>query len=141
MSEPLADFPILRELSAEQIESLRPFFEEVSFDDGHTLYSHGDESSELLLITEGGVSLELEDEKLGELPAGSALGGTSLVRIGKRGCSAYARGKISALRLSRESYLRLRAEEPQSALALQEGILRSFADVAEELAQRASGSA
>ena len=141
MSKALADFPILRELSAEEIESLRPFFDEVRFDDGRTVYSHGEEASELLLITEGGVRLELENQQLGQLPAGSALGGASLVRIGKRACSAYARGQMSALRLSRESYLRLRADCPQSALALQEGILRTFANVAEELAKQARESA
>jgi len=141
VSKPLPDFPILRELSADEIESLLPFFEEVSFEDGRTVYSHGDEASELLLITEGGVRLELEDEPMGELTAGAALGGASLVRIGKRGCSAYARGKLSALRLSRESYLRLRADYPQSALALQEGILRTFANVAEKLAEQARASA
>ena len=138
MSVDLSEFAILRELSAEEIETLLPFFEEVRFDDGSIVYSQGDEASELLLITEGAVRLELNERNLGELPAGSALGGASLVRIGKRGCSASAHGPMLALRLSRESYLRLRADYPQSALALQEGILRTFTNVAEQLAERAS---
>ena len=138
MSLDLSEFAILRELSAEEIETLRPFFEEVRFDDDRIVYSHGDEASELLLIAEGTVRLERSERKLGELPAGSALGGASLVRIGKRGCSACAHGPISALRLTRESYLRLRADHPQAALALVEGLLRTFANVAEKLAEQAS---
>jgi CRP-like cAMP-binding protein len=140
MSVELSEFPVLRELSKDELETLLPFFEEARYDDGRTVYNQSDEASELLLITEGAVRLELDDQKLGELAAGSALGGASLVRIGKRGCSAYAHGALVTLRLSRESYLRLRAEFPQAALALQEGILRTFASVAEKLAERARRS-
>jgi hypothetical protein len=49
--------------------------------------------------------------------------------IGKRECCALAETPVRLLTLSRESYLRLRLDLPQVALALQEGILRDLASV------------
>ena len=127
MSDPLEKFEILSELSSEQRQDLLAFTEERRYDDGRTLFQRGEEAAELFLLVEGEVRLEANGETLGDLAAGAAFGGASLVRIGKRACDARASSPIRVRKLTRESYLRLSVDCPPVALALLEGILRSFA--------------
>jgi CRP-like cAMP-binding protein len=128
MTAPLEKFEILREMSPEERDSLRDFLEERSFADGRAIFRRLDDADALLLLIDGRVRLESGGEDLGELAPGSALGHASLVSIGKRTCAAHAVGAVSLLELSREAYHRLRGDFPQIALALQEGLLRSFAE-------------
>lgn len=123
----LEAFDILRELSSEDLALLAQFLEERAVEEGASLFWCGEESAELLLLVEGCVQLEREGEDLGALGSGGVLGCASLVRIGARACDARAAAPARLLALTRESYLRLRAEHPHIALALQEGILSSFA--------------
>ena len=129
----LDGFALLEELTAEERDQLHDFLEVRSYQDGGLLFYEREEAAELILIVEGGVRLECGGDLLGKTGEGAALGGISLIRIGERACSALAAGPVEAMVLSRESYLRLRGDHPHVALALQEGILRSVA----LLAQRA----
>ena len=52
---------------------------------------------------------------------------------GKRVCTARATAPLQTFVLTRESYLRLRADCPGLALMLQEGILRTLAGVIQQL--------
>ncbi len=133
MNAPLEKFRILTELSPEERESLASFLEEKSYADGRAIFRRRDEAAELLLLTDGRIRLEFGGDDLGELAPGSALGHASLVAIGQRACAAYAMGAVSVLKLTREAYLRLRGDYPQIALALQEGLLRNFADTARKV--------
>ncbi len=129
----LDQFAILNEMSPEERESLFEFLEESSYEDGRAIFRDHDEAAELVLVTAGDVRLEAGGHAVGELKAGAALGHASLVSIGHRACAAYARGAVSALKLSRESYLRLRSDHPHIALVLQEALLRSFAETTREV--------
>lgn len=133
MSLALGKFDLLREFTADELEQLAEFFEEVSHEDGRTLYHEGDEAAALILLREGYVALEARDEPLGEIAPGAALGLMSLVHIGKRVCTARATAPLQTFVLTRESYLRMRADCPALALLLQEGMARALAAVVHEL--------
>ncbi len=133
MTARLEKFEILREMSPEERDNLRDFCEERSYPDGRAIFRRRDDASALLLLTGGRIRLKSGDEELGELVPGSALGHASLVSIGNRTCAAYALGAVSLLELSREAYHRLRGDHPQVALALQEGLMRGFAETTRQL--------
>jgi CRP-like cAMP-binding protein len=57
------------------------------------------------------------------------LGGLCLVSVGLRECDAVAAETSQLLCLSRESYLRLRSDQPALALQLEEAILRNFSSL------------
>ncbi len=133
MSLPLGKFDLLKEFTPEELEQLADFFEEVAHEDGRSLYHEGDEAAALILLREGYVGLEAREEPLGEVAPGAALGLVSLAHIGKRLCTARATSPLQTFVLTRESYLRLRADYPGLALMLQEGILLTLADVIHQL--------
>jgi CRP-like cAMP-binding protein len=127
--EVLEKFEILRDLSDDELESLKWFLDQDLYEDGRVLWSRSDEACELVLVLDGRVALDRDGAPLGEVGAGDMLGSACLVRIGERPYGATARGKVSVLKLSRESYLRLRNDYSHVALALQEGIVRSLSRV------------
>jgi CRP-like cAMP-binding protein len=129
----LEKFDVLREFSSEELEQVSEFWEELVVEDGRTVFGRGEEAEELLLVRSGGIRLERGGETLGELGEGACLGAASLVRIGKRECTALACGSLSLFRLSRESYLRLRADYPRAALMLQESVLRRLLGTVERM--------
>ncbi|MEE8314429.1 MAG: cyclic nucleotide-binding domain-containing protein [Myxococcota bacterium] len=127
MSVDLAKFELLEELSEEQREALGDALSESTLEPDQALFHCRDEASELHLICEGGVRLELNGRELGELHAGESLGAASLAIVGNRQCDAYAIGKTRLFTLTRTAYLCLCSDTPSVALALQEGVLRAFA--------------
>ena len=133
MSLALGKFDLLKECTPDELELLADFFEEASLEDGRTLYHRGGEAAALILLREGYVALEADGQPLGEVAPGAALGLTSLVHIGKRVCTARATAPLQTFVLTRESYLRLRADHPALALLLQEGVLRTVAGVMQQL--------
>ncbi len=133
MKQALEKFDILRDLSDDELEGLKWFVEQEALTPGRTVFTSYDEASEMILLVDGRIVLEVDGQSVGELGPGSALGGVSLVRIGERACTARASGPASVLKLSRESYLRLRADYPYVALALQEGIVKNLARALERV--------
>ncbi len=127
MSVDLGKFELLQELSEAQHGALADQLEEFQFAAGDFVFCCGEEAAELFLIADGSIRLEIKRRELGVLRAGESIGAVSLAVVGNRQCDAVALESTSLLALSREGYLRLRADEPTVALALQEGILRSFA--------------
>ena len=129
MSDPLAAFKLFDDLGAADREQLEGYLEERTHAAGDPVFTERDESSEALLLLEGSVEVEAQERVCGTLRAGSVLGGLSLIAIGSRECSARALEDVRLYALTRESYLRMRAEAPALALQVQESILRSFAGV------------
>mgnify|MGYP006322727683 CR=1 FL=1 len=75
-------------------------------------------------MSDGVVSIRSEGQPIAELGPGEALGALCLVSAGLRMCDAVAATPSSLLCLSRESYARLRLDQP--ALALQPGSARAY---------------
>ncbi len=126
MSMDLGKFELLQELNDEQRGELAPFLIENSIGIGEFIFRCNDEGAALHMLSEGSVRLELKGRELGLMKAGECIGAVSLVVIGNRQCDALAVSETTLLTLSREAYRRLRADAPTVALALQEGILRTF---------------
>ncbi len=120
---------LLKDLGQEAREQLAEYFEERRLDEGRALFRARDEAEELYLVAEGQVRLEFSGQAVGMLGPGDVMGAASLVVIGRRECAAIAQTPVRVLTLTRESDLRLRLEQPQAALVLQEGILRDPAKV------------
>ncbi len=121
------------------IEHLVEFLEPRTYEDGFLLFQQNQEASELLFVCDGQVALCKGGEEIACLGAGDSLGGVSLVVIGRRACEAVANGRVEVLALTRESYLRLRADYPGIALDLQEGILRQISSAAREIVDDLQG--
>jgi CRP-like cAMP-binding protein len=125
--ELLESFGLLRDLGAVERIALGKFLEERHLEQGEVLFRAGQEAAEMLLIAEGSIKLEDRGAGLGLAAAGDMLGGASLTCIGRRQCDAIAAEPTRVLALEREGYLRLRADFPTIALALQEALLRELA--------------
>jgi CRP-like cAMP-binding protein len=123
----LASVGALAELSGAQLERLRAFLEERSLADGAPVFLSDEESRELIWIAEGSVRLARGGRDEGVVEAGSLLGALSLSVVGTRACEARAQGPARVYALGRESYLRMRSDDPELALLLQEAILRELA--------------
>ncbi|MCP4005837.1 MAG: cyclic nucleotide-binding domain-containing protein [bacterium] len=126
MKKALDVFDLLRELSADDREELAEFVEERELDEGSLLFQSGQAADEMFFLIDGVLRIESERRVLGHLVAGEVLGAVSLVQISRRECDAVAQQPCRIGSLSRESYLRLRADFPSAALALLEGVLRSL---------------
>ncbi len=127
MSEVLAGFALLAELSQNERAVLRDFLELRELGAGRSLFHPGEEAAELFFVEAGRVRLELDGRVLGFLERGDNLGALALLTIGRRECAAIAHEDTRLLSLTRAAYLRLRSDAPALALTLAETILRGFA--------------
>ena len=127
MKDDLERFELLCELGGEERRGLAEFLRETEVDAGDVLFQAGEEAEDMYFLVHGALRIETGGRVLGYLNAGEVLGVVSLIQISRRECDAIAQEPSRLLVLSREGYMRLRADLPTVALALQEGILRSFA--------------
>jgi CRP-like cAMP-binding protein len=135
MSE-LSALDALAELSPSHLERLRGFLEERAIEADVALFCADEDSQELYWVIEGRVRLVREGREQGVLEAGSMLGALSLSVVGPRLCEARTQGPARVYALRREAYLRMRSDDPEVALVLQEAILRALAqDLREWLAR------
>jgi CRP-like cAMP-binding protein len=117
----------LAELTSGQIERLRPFLDERVFPDGTLLFRAEEESRELFWISEGTVLLSRSGKPEGAMAAGALLGALSLSIIGARQIDARTVGTTRVFVLDREAYLRMRMDDPELAMLVQEAIVRGLA--------------
>ncbi|HTO55934.1 MAG TPA: cyclic nucleotide-binding domain-containing protein [Myxococcota bacterium] len=129
MTSPLAGFPLLSEISAEDQEKLESYLETRELDAGSVLFHGGEEADALYFAIEGALTIRADGQTMAELAAGEVLGALSLISIGRRECDAVAAAPTRVMSLTREHYLRLRDDLPGLALCLQEAVLRSFANL------------
>jgi len=129
MNPPLDQFSLLAEIVPDDRRALGEFLVPREIDAGSVLFRTTEEAEELFFVTGGSLAIRSEGQTVAELGAGEALGALCLVSVGRRECDAVAIEPTSVLCLSRESYLRLRADLPALALQLEEAILRSFASL------------
>jgi len=129
MNEKLGRFPLLGELIDSERGVLAEFLTERELDAGSTLFRTNEEAEELYFVTRGSLAIKADGQTVGELGAGEVLGALCLVSVGLRECDAVAIETSQLLCLSRESYLRLRSDQPALALKLEEGIVRSFSSL------------
>jgi len=129
MNEMLGRIPLLTELIDSDRRTLAEFLTERELDAGSTLFRASEEAEELYLVARGSLAIRTDGQTIAELGAGEVLGALCLVSVGLRECDAVAVEPSKLLCLSRESYLRLRSDQPSLALQLEEAILRNFSSL------------
>ena len=129
MNEQLDRFSLLGELVADDRRELAEFLTTRQVDAGSSLFRATEEAEELFFVAEGSLSIRSDGQTVADLGAGEVLGALCLVSIGLHECDAVAVQPTRVLCLSRESYLRLRSDQPALALQLAEAVLRNFSSV------------
>lgn len=129
MINKLDKIPLLAELIADDRRALIEFLSERELDAGNTLFRTNEEAEELYFVLEGSLAIRAEGQTLAELGPGEVLGALCLFSVGRRECDAVAVETTQLLILTRESYLRLRADLPVLALQLEEAIVRTFSSL------------
>lgn len=119
-------FSLLSELVADDRRALAEFLTPREIDAGSSLFRTSEEAEDLFFVTQGSLAIRVEGQPIADLGAGEVVGALCLVSVGRRECDAVAAEPTQVLCLSRESYLRLRADFPGLALQLQEAVLRNF---------------
>ena len=120
---------LLREFDAEDRAALASLLETRRVAPGEVLFFEGDESQGLLLVANGALKLESRRAgALGQLEAGGALGGASLVSLGAREATATAVEPTALLSLDRSAFRRLVQDAPRTACRLLEAIATDLAD-------------
>ncbi len=120
-------FPILADLSEGERDAIAEELEEAVVERGERLFGEGEEGGSLWLLLEGRVRVASErHEVAAELGAGEVLGALSLAG-GPRRASVETSSRCRLLRLAREGFDRLAANEPAVAARLLESIAREAA--------------
>jgi CRP-like cAMP-binding protein len=124
----LKRFRLLSELEDDERLVLADEIETLDLDAGTRLFDEGEQGDALLLIAEGGVTIESTrlagSALLGE---GDALGALALVQQRPREVRAETASRSRILVLSRSAFQRISAAEPRIACRLLEAILRETA--------------
>jgi len=126
--ESLKRFALLEELSEEERDLLDEHLELEELAEGRVLFEEGDEAEGLLLVLDGEVTLESQEQgKLGRFGPGSVLGGLSLISARRREATALAASSCSVALLERGSFRRLVDDAPRLGCRLMEALLRETA--------------
>ncbi len=127
------EFPLLADLSEQDLEALSEVLEEKSASAGVALFREGSEAEGLVLITSGKVSVESRrsSDRM-SLGAGEALAAVSLFVVGPHEATAIAECRCNYLLLPRTAFCRLSDDAPRTACRLAESVVSELADVLRE---------
>lgn len=106
-------------LHIHELRLLAEIVEEVSAEDGHTVFKQGDPGDSMYVILEGHVQICLEDgTPIKVLANFEAFGEMSLVDDEPRSAAARALDACKLLRIEREKFLSLLSQYPDIAMGL-----------------------
>jgi len=127
-ADELKRFAVLAECSDDDRDSIAGLLEERVLRPGSPLFREGSEAEALILVAEGALRLESRRTgPLGQVGPGGAIGGVSLVTVGKREVTAIAQGKTRLWILERAAFRRLVEDAPRAACRVSEGVLVQLA--------------
>ncbi len=133
----LKRFRLLSELEDDERLAVADEIETLELDAGTRLFDEGEAGDALLLIAQGGVTIESTyfdgSAQLGE---GDALGALALVQQRPREVRAETASRSRILVLSRSAFQRIAVAEPRVACRLLEAILRETARLGREAVER-----
>ncbi len=124
----LTRFRLLSELDDDERLAVADEIETLDLDAGTRLFDEGEEGDSLLLIAQGGVTIESTRlDGSAQLGEGDALGALALVQPGPREVRAETASRSRILVLSRSAFQRISAAEPRIACRLLDAILGAAA--------------
>ncbi|TCK06514.1 cyclic nucleotide-binding domain-containing protein [Phorcysia thermohydrogeniphila] len=114
--------------SPEEKEVLSQVLEDVSFEKGCLLFDEGDPADFFYFLREGRVALFRSDNfgrwnKIAVVYGGTPLGECAFLLGCTHSLKAVAERDVRALKIDRESFLRLKSEEPALAVKLLEAVV------------------
>jgi CRP-like cAMP-binding protein len=128
-TDELRQFPLLKPMSAAELQALARAMRRKSFPKNTLLFHKGDPGDAMMLISAGQVRIFMHDEQGNEITfrtigVGQILGEFSLLDRKTRSASAAALTTLDVLVLQRDDFLRLLNERPLVGIEL----MRSFAE-------------
>lgn len=129
----LKRFSLLSDLSDSERAEVAELLEPIELAPSRQCFREGQEAEGLLLVDRG--ELRLESKRAGALGTageGTAIGGLSLLLVGRREISAIAVAPTRVLQLSRISFARLAEDYPRTGLRLAQAIMEEFASAVRE---------
>ena len=103
---------IFGDLSHEILGSLSSHMEDVSYDDGETIFEKGDLGHTLYVVVEGTVRIHDGDRTLAEMGANEVLGEVTALTSEARTASATAKGECRLLKLDQDVLYELMSGQP-----------------------------
>lgn len=95
-----------------------------SFKQGATIFKEGDQASELYVIQNGSVRIQLGNRLLSTLYFNDIFGEMALIEGGTRSASAIAATEVTLVTLSEKQFLFLVSQTPNFALQVMRAIAR-----------------
>ncbi|MDZ7843430.1 MAG: Crp/Fnr family transcriptional regulator [Anaerolineales bacterium] len=139
MSVDIVDrIPLLLEFSEEQLETLRPIIEEVSYQEGEVIFHQGDHAKYLYFIVDGEVSIRFKPDDGPVIPVADIEGGDIFGWSSALGSQVYTSGAVCTktgnfMRLEGERLKKICHDDPETGIL----ILDQLAGV---IAQRLRGT-
>ncbi|MBD3222133.1 cyclic nucleotide-binding domain-containing protein [bacterium] len=121
-------------VDTEQLAAIAAIAEELEFAAGDAIYRAGDVGDAMYLVVDGEVSLRRGEQEIVRAAAGEAFGTWALFEVEARMVTAEAVDACRVLRIDREDFADLMAED----VVVAQGLLRSIARRLRELAARAA---
>ena len=106
--EKLSQLPLLKNVSAEHINTHVSMVRPVSFFDGQVMAKQGEDAHALFFLVEGTVKVTRDDSSVGEYGLDNVIGLIPILTQIPNPGTAAAKGSVTALALSREDFNRLR---------------------------------
>ena len=118
----LAEVPLLRDFSADQIEGLRGWLEPVAWPAGHVVFRSGEPGSALYLVTKGRASVHIVhdegDIRLVTFAPGAVVGELALLDRGPRSATVTVDQDLAGFALSASAFDRLCQRQPDIGIKL-----------------------
>lgn len=99
--------PLLRELSADHLETLSDAFVTTRYEPGTTVVREGDRADAFYIVYRGQLEVRVRDQVIAVLEDGDHFGEVALVLNTRRTASIVARTPVTCLRLPREAFVTL----------------------------------
>lgn len=121
-------------VASDQMAAIAAIATEHEFADGDDIYRAGEAGDAMYLVVDGEVSLRRGEAEIVRAAAGEAFGTWALFEVEERMVTARAAGECRLLRIDREDFIDLMAED----IVVAQSLLRSIARRLRELASRAA---
>lgn len=120
----LSTVDIFHSLPPEEVQSILPFVEKTSYNQGDTIFRQGDEGDALYLIREGNVNIVHSQTPVATLSAGETFGEMAILTKETRTATATAETSVELYKIKQEDFQRLMAHSPRLSAAVKELLVR-----------------
>jgi CRP-like cAMP-binding protein len=114
----LREVSLFRDLSTPALATIAGIAQEVHLLDGDTLFEEGDPGESLYLVSEGKISVIVEEREVAVLDRNACLGEMALISGLPRSATARALGEARLLRIDSDDFDNLLSNEPEIPYAL-----------------------